>query len=814
MSSARPASGRRIGVVQLIGLLLAFLLTAGLGGVLTAGLVMPAVATTNVITATSVNLFDDLPTELEEVPLSEKSTVLASDGTVLAEFYYQNRIVVPLDQISQPMRDAVIAVEDKRFYEHGGIDPTGLLRALVNNATNSDGGTQGGSTLTQQYVKNALIQNALQGEDEAAIAAAIKAATTSEGTEGYARKLAEAKIAIALEQRLTKDEILERYLNIAQFGHAQIYGVEAAAQHFFSVHAIDLTYLQAATIAGITRAPGLYDPEWNPVKSEPRRNRVLGLMHDQGKITDEEFQTGTATPLADTLLIGQRAVGCMAANTVSSAGYFCDYVTKIIINDRAFGETKADRSRLLYRGGLTITTTLDRGLQAMADEEVKAGIPVDDPSGVGSAISVVQPGTGYVLAMAQNRTYVPSSPEAGSRSTPVNYNTDNKYGGASGFPPGSTFKPFTLMEWFKQGHALNERVNGTARMRNENEFVACGARLASRPWNLGNAEGGRGIMTVLDATRNSVNNAYADIASQLDLCNIMTGAEEIGVHLAGGIAGEGPFGAFPANVIGSQSIAPLTMAASFATFAANGTYCEPIAIISVVDSGGNQLPVPPANCRPTLDPGVAAAVSYTLSHVFEGTGRDIGALSGGRVAAGKTGTTSENEHTWFVGFTPQISTAVWVGFPDSMTPVRGMTINGTYRRHVYGSTIAGPTWRRFMERAMVGHENIAFPAPPGQYVHGVLVRVPNVAGRSVTDATRILEGAGFHVRTGLTAFSDIRPGLVARTNPGAGSSLARGSVLQLVTSIGPEPAAALPPPVGPGGGHPPPPRPRPQPVSR
>ena len=802
VSSARPASGRRIGVVQLIGLLLAFLLTAGLGGVLTAGLVMPVVATTNVITSTSVNLFEDLPTELAEVPLSEKSTVLASDGTVLAEFYFQNRIVVTLDQISQPMRDAVIAVEDHRFYEHGGIDPTGLLRALVNNATNADSGTQGGSTLTQQYVKNALIQNAQQGEDEEAIAAAIAAARVSEGTEGYARKLAEAKIAIALEQRLTKDQILERYLNIAQFGHAQIYGVEAAAEHFFSVHAIDLNYLQAATIAGITRAPGLYDPEWSPVKAEERRNTVLGLMHDQGKITDEEYQTGIATPLASTLVIGQLAgVGCVAANAVSSAGYFCDYVTKIIINDPAFGETKPDRSRLLYRGGLTITTTLDRGLQAMADEEVKAGIPVDDPSGVGSAISVVQPGTGYVLAMAQNRNYGPSSPEPGSRSTLVNYNTDNMYGSASGFPTGSTFKPFTLMEWFKQGHALNEMVNGTKRLRNENEFVACGARLGSKPWPLGNSEGGQGIMTVLDATRNSVNNAYADIASQLDLCNIMTGAEEIGVHLAGGIAGDGPFGAIPSNVIGTDSIAPLTMAASFATFAANGTYCDPIAIISVVDSNGNQLPVPAANCRPALDPGIAAAVSFTLSHVFEGTGRGIGALSGGRVAAGKTGTTSANEDTWFVAYTPQISTAVWVGYPDEMKPMQGVTINGRPYRNVYGSSIAGPTWKRFMERALVGHENIGFPAPPGQYIQGVQVKVPNVAGRTVADAIQILEDAGFRVKTGLTAFSDIQPGLVARTDPGAGASLARGSVLQVITSIGPDPTTPVPGPGGPGGDH-------------
>src|SRR5690606_12740791 len=156
--------------------------------------------------------------------------------------------------------------------------------------------------------------------------------------------------------------------------------------------------------------------------------------------------------------------------------------------------------------------------------------------------------------------------------------------GASGFAPGSTFKPFTLLQWFKDGHGLNERVDGTVRMRNENEFVACGARFPSKPWPARNAEGGRGVMTVLDATRGSVNNAYLDIASELDLCNIMNGAAEIGVHKAGGLAGDGPFDAVPANVLGSQSVAPLTMAAAFASFAANGTFCDPIAITSIVNT--------------------------------------------------------------------------------------------------------------------------------------------------------------------------------------------------------------------------------------
>jgi membrane peptidoglycan carboxypeptidase len=803
VSSALPRSGRRLGVVQVIALLLSFVLMAGLGGVLAAGLVMPAVATTSVITDTSVRLFDDLPSELETVPLSEKSTILASDGvTVLAEFWFQNRIVVTLDQISQPMRDAVIAVEDRRFYEHGGIDPQGLLRAFFENAT-TEGGTQGGSTLTQQYVKNALIQNALQGEDTEEIAAAIEAATVSSGTEGYARKLAEAKISIALEQRLTKDEILERYLNIAQFG-LSVYGVEAAALHFFSVHAADLNYIQAATIAGITRAPGDYDPERDPEAAQGRRDTVLGLMRDQGKITEAEYQAGIATPLVDTLVIGQRAEGCMAANAVANAGYFCDYVTKIIANDPVFGEEKDDRARLLYRGGLTIITTLDVGLQQMADEEVKNGIPVLDPSGVASAISVIQPGTGNVLALAQNRIYNNTQTIAAGE-TAVNYNTDNLYGSASGFPPGSTFKPFTLLQWFKSGHSLGEMVDGTARTRNENEFVTCGARGPNRPWKLGNSEGGKGVMSVLDATRNSVNNAYADIAAELDLCDIMNGAAEIGVHTGAG----NPPSANPANVIGTDSIAPLTMAAAFASFASGGVYCDPVAILSVVDHDGQSLPVPAANCRQAIAPDIAAAMNYTLSQVWSGTGRSIGPIADGRPSAGKTGTTSENEHTWFVGYTPQIATAVWVGFPDSMTPVQNITINGRYYRNVYGSSIAGPTWRRFMERAHAGREVAGFAAPPQSFLTAPRVSLPQVGGRSVDEAIRVLEEAGLRARVGESRESGHAAGLVAWTDPAAGTQLTVGSSVTLIISTGPPPVVIEPPDPGPGPGPEPDPNPGP-----
>ena len=783
--AARPRPGRQVNALQALALLLAFVMIATLGGVLSAGLLMPVVATTSTMTDTSVRLFDDLPTELEQVPLSESSRILAADGTLLATFYDQNRIVVTLDQVSVHMRNAVIDTEDRRYYDHGGVDVLGMTRALIRNVTTED--NQGGSTLTQQYVKNALIQAALNIEDPAERAAEIAAARETEGVAGYARKLQEAKLAIALEQRMSKDEILQAYLNIAQFG-LSVYGVEAAAQHYFSVSAADLNYLQAATIAGITKAPGEYDPGRDPAAAEGRRNIVLANMLREGSITQPEYDAGVATPVAATLVIGQNRLGCMEANQVANSGYFCDYVTKVIANNTAFGETRAERGRLLYRGGLTITTTLDPRLQALADAEVKAGIPVDDPSGVASAISVIEPGTGRILAMAQNRIYN-SLKTVGPGETAVNYNTDQAYGSSGGFHPGSTFKPFTLLEWLKEGHALGEMIDARLRPYPMDAFNSPGCTgYVGEPYKFGNAEGPGGVMTVQSATQNSVNSGYIEMASQLNLCGIFEGAAALGVHKADG----NPVDPYPSNVLGSAEIAPMTMAAAFAAFAANGTFCEPIAITSVIDTDGNAITPPPANCRAVIAPEIAAAMNFALGHVWQGTGRDIGSLPDGRPSSGKTGTTSRNEYTWFVGYTPQIASAVWVGFPDAMIPVQNMTINGRWVRNAYGSTIAGPTWRRFMAGAHEGLPIVGFPEPNALQVVGVKVSVPGVSGRSPGDATAVLEGAGFNVRTGDSVYSQAPAGTVAWTDPGPGTSLTKGSLVTLVLSNGLEPQPEQP----------------------
>ncbi|HEY8717395.1 transglycosylase domain-containing protein [Pengzhenrongella sp.] len=784
MAPPVPAPGRQVNLVQALALLLAFLLIAGIGGVLSAGLLLPAVAGVSVTADSASKVFHDLPTALKEQPLSQKSTVLANDGkTVLATFYLENRIVVPLDKIAPIMQKAVVATEDKRFYSHGGIDPAGMARAAAKNALTSD--LQGASTLTQQYVKNVLIEAASRANNDQGIAAARE----SSGNAGISRKLREAKLAIALEQKYSKDEILNRYLNIAQFG-ASVYGVEAAAQFYFTKHASQLNYLEAATLAGVTQSPTRWDPVVNPKNSQHRRNIVLGLMKNQGVITQKEYDFGIKAKVAPKaqggyLNIQRTGLGCMAANKVANSGYFCDYVTKVITNDKAFGKTAADRQQLLYRGGLTITTTLDPKKQQIADDQVKVGVPVNDPSGLASAISVVEPGTGKILAMAQNRIFSKLK-TAGPRETAINYNTDYAYGGSKGFQPGSTFKPFTLLEWLKEGHSLNEVLNAPARVFHLSEFNAPCTNIGGGTWNVHNAEGPGGVMTVQDATKNSVNSGYVTMATKLNLCAIFEGAKALGIHQANGQ----DYGIRPANVIGSDAVAPLAMANAFAAFASGGKYCDPTAILKVVDTNGKSLSVPKSNCRQAIDPTIAAQMNEGLSHVYEGTGKSLVGLD--RPSAGKTGTTSENEHTWFVGYTPQLATAVWVGHSEGFTPMKDLYVAGKWVHRAFGATIAGPIWKQFMLQASAGMPVLGFTPASGAVLAGSTVSIPDVVGRAPADARAVLAAAGFNVTTsGSPTASTTAAGTVASVSPPAGTRVAVGTVVTLTISSGP--AANTPP---------------------
>ncbi len=762
--SSPHRTGRTSGAssTRALSAFVAFLLFAGLGGVLAAGVVMPAVAAVGQVTDASSRLFDELPTDLGNETMSDQSVLLDRNGDVLARFYLWNRIVVPMDEIAPIMAKAVVAVEDRRFFEHGGVDPEGLLRAVVNNLTSSD--VQGASTLTQQYVKNVLIENSRIEQD---------AESYNEATERtMERKLREAKLAIGLEKSRSKKDILEGYLNVAQFG-VGVWGVEAASQYFFGHSAKELSISEAALLAGVTNAPSLYDPERNPEDSQARRDRVLRDMKEQGIITQEELDEATAIDVPDMLDLQHTTSGCESAG---NSAYFCQYVRDVILDDPVFGETRADRSRLLMQGGLTIKTTIDPAMQKNAYKALTNAIPVDDSSGISNAISTVKPGTGEILAMAQNTTFGKPT-EKNPRSTEVNYNTDRDFGGSSGFQVGSTFKAFVLTEWLKSGKSLMDVVNGSpGQTFSRASWTYDGCTNWAVDYSPKNIEIGNGRMTVLHATEQSINTAFVNMANQLNMCDIAETAESMGVHRARGANQFGDALDYaPSMVLGANDIAPLTMSAAFATYAANGTYCKPIAILSVTDRDGNEMAVPDADCKEVLDPKIAATVNYALNKVTDPGSTGAAAALPNRPVAGKTGTANDDMAAWFVGFIPQASTAVWVGHSEGSIPMMRVTINGQYYSLVYGGKMAAPIWHDYMKPSVEDWKVEKFSSPQDKLIYGERKQVPWVLGMSEQDAVARLEGAGFRVKVGSPGLSDQypKPGEVAwqsttgKVRPGA-----------------------------------------------
>jgi membrane peptidoglycan carboxypeptidase len=692
-----PAPSSPLGVAgKLVALLAAFVVASIVAGVLTAGLFMPAVGATGNLARSSVDFFDALPEELQAQPLSQQSRVLWADGSTMATFYEQNRVVVPLANVAPVLRQAVVAIEDSRFYEHGGVDPRGMTRAFVNNFVGGD--TQGASTLTQQWIKNVLAEQARREGGQEAYRAVV--------AEDYGRKTREIKLAIAAERRLTKDQILENYLNIALFGDGQ-YGIATAAQHFFNKRAADLTLPEAALLAGMIQSPRSYDPVDNPEQALERRNVVLSRMLRLGLIDRAQHDEAVAVPLEAMLHIQQSRNGCEQAG---AAAFFCDYVITTLTRDPAFGDTPEARQQLLYRGGLTIATTLDKPKQQAADAAVKGAVAPTD--GAASALVSVEPGTGRIVAMAQNRTYDPRE-GAKAGGTSINYNVDAPMGGGKGFQVGSTFKPVTLATWLSAGKSLLQPVNAPRRATIPYGSVKAGCtRLDARQtWPVSNSEGqGGGRLSVLEGTYRSVNTAYANMLLQLDLCNIVGTAQALGIHRADGAEMK----PYPSFILGVEEIAPLTMASAYASFAQSGTYCAPMAITEVKNAAGKVIAAPQPQCKQAIKPDVADGVAFALTNTLDrGTARccDIP-----WPAAGKTGTTNDSTETWFVGFTKQLSTAVWVGTPDQAPSVLDTTpINGRTGR-VFGSTIAAPAWHAYMSGAMQGQPQVPFARAKAQFL--------------------------------------------------------------------------------------------------
>ena len=667
---------------QLVALLLSFLAASALVGVVSAGVLVPAVGTGAITAKAGMEIFDEIPTDIQVVTPATESTMLDASGQVIARFYDKQRIVVPSDKISPIMKKAIVAIEDRRFFEHHGVDPTGIARAMVNNL-GEDGGKQGASTISQQYVRNALSEKGyLEGDADQVEAA------TEQTTE---RKLREIKYALAVEKQMDKDQILTGYLNIAPFGPIT-YGVEAAAQLYFSKSANELSIGEAALLAGLVQSPVQYNPLQHPEAAQERRNTVLSVMAEQGVITEAEEAEARSVSVSDMLHPTQVREGCSGAGDENA--YFCSYAVRQFLADQAFGKTSIERERLLKTGGLTIRTTLDPKKQHAAYEALTKTIPSDDASGLDDALVSLVPQTGEVVAMAQNTVY-----GVGDNETMSNYSADGA------FQVGSTFKVFVLAEWYKEGRSGYEAIDGQRTFPN-GSFKCDGAPVHTENWTVVDLAGKDGTFNVIGATGLSVNHSFVRMASKLDFCQIFQVAADMGIDDGNGE----PILAVPGNILGSGSASPLTMARAFATFVNDGKMCQPYSIAKVTDRQENVLKEGQASCKQVLDSQVAQKVATTLtksaSQYYTAT-----RLSGGREFAAKSGTTDYSANTWLTGSTAELTTAAWVGHGEaSTTPVQNVRINGRYYSQIFGETFVGQNiWAPYMNAALSGTPNKAMP---------------------------------------------------------------------------------------------------------
>jgi len=758
--------GRAMNFANIVSLLVAFLATSVVVGLLGAGLVMPAVGATGAAARQGVHAFDSLPGDFTQTPLSQQSRILADDGTLISTPYEENRVIVSLSRIAPVMRQAQIAIEDSRFYEHGGIDPLGVGRAFISNL--GGGSTQGASTLTQQYVKITLQENAISNNDKLGARAAT--------ARSYTRKLQELKYAVTLEKNLTKNQILEGYLNLVYYG-GQAYGVEAAARHFFGVSAATLNLPQAATLAGLVQAPSLTDPITNPARALARRNVVLDRMHTLHLITDKAWLAAKATKMVTHSLPAQNSCA------LSPYPYFCTYVTAWLEQLPALGKTPQERKRTISRGGLTIQTTLNPKMEAAVNQELQAKVPIGNPERIGAAAAVVEPGTGRVLAIGQDTTF---SNTISPGKTAVNWAVDKKYGNSIGFAFGSTAKMFAVAEALKSGMPINSYLfarpasqTRPAVFTTADFHDGCGVPL----WQVHNDEGTRvGQISLTDAAAYSVNTAFAGLVAKLGVCSVRNLMTSMGLHQSDGQ----PIQSYPSPVtLGSDSTSPLTLASAYATVASGGTYCEPSPVLAITTSDRKTIALPKNLCKRVLEPDVANGVSKILKNVLtKGTGFG-NSLADGRPAAGKTGTSDHSNETWFVGYTPQLSTAVWVGTPtgDPNRILRDLQLgNKHYYGQIFGATIAAPIWKLIMDRASSGMPFRDFAEPAGTVQFGDLVSIPRVYGMSVATAQAALTAAGFQAVVGAPVASSIQAGLVVGTQPS--SRAIRGSTVTIYTSTG------------------------------
>ncbi|MER5225390.1 transglycosylase domain-containing protein [Streptomyces flaveus] len=666
-----------------------FLGVSVLAGAVAAGIALPAAGALGLAAKGSVEGFDEIPANLKRPPLSQRTTILDNQGGRIATVYSRDRTVVELKDISPYMQQAIVAIEDSRFYKHGAVDLKGVLRALNRNAQSGEV-SQGASTLTQQYVKNVFVEEA--GDDPTLVAQATQ--------QTLGRKIKELKHAIQVEEELGKKKILENYLNITFFGQ-QAYGVEAAAQRYFSTSAKDLKLEQAALLAGVVQSPTRYDPVNDEQEATQRRNVVLQRMADLGNVSQAEADAAKEKPLG--LKVSKPNNGCITA--VKGAAFFCDYVREVFLTDPVFGKTKKARAKVWNQGGLTIRTTLDPQSQESVQASLKTHVYKKDK--VAAASTLVEPGSGKILAMGQSKPY-----GYGKNETEYNYSVNAKMGGSNfGFPTGSTFKPFLAAAALEEGKPANQVYPAPYEMPYPASVQTC----SGKPWlnERGKAkvenedESEVGPYGLQEAMAKSVNTYFVQMLEDTGMCPVVKMTDKLGVVQGNGTK----VPEVPSSLtLGSTGLSPLTMASAYAAFANRGTYCTPVAIESISQQLGGEkksLKVPKSSCSRAMSESTADMINALLSGVVDsGTGQQAGLTD--RDNAGKTGTTDFRKNAWFVGYTPKLSGAVWVGSATQKVEMVNITIGGQWHEKVFGGAVPGPIWKDAMAGALAGKDSGSF----------------------------------------------------------------------------------------------------------
>ncbi|MBN9139514.1 MAG: transglycosylase domain-containing protein [Micrococcales bacterium] len=770
---------------SLLGAGLGLLGFSAIAGLLVTVMVAPAIAVTGMTANNSISVFKELPDYITIDKQHERNTIAVVNAdstlTTVATWFDQNREEVTLDQIDDDLKWAAIDGEDRRFYEHGGVDMPSLIRAAIGQATGTS--ESGASTLTMQLVRNILVLRAVNdtslSEDER------KQAIADATYPNLNRKLKEMKLAIGMEKKYSKDEILAGYLNIVGMG-SNTYGVEAGAQRFFGVSAKDVTPAQAASLLAIVQNPvknTLIYPD-NFERNKHRRDVILGWMYTQKHLDKAQYEEALATPVDETTVSSNPPKsGCAVAAVEYRLP--CDYALKSIYNGEvpSLGADRDKQIETWRKGGLTVVLSINADTQTTATQLTQQFVPPEEARfQAGAAVVSVQAGTGRIITMAQNKIFDDTGTGDATTTTALNLTSDQSHGGSRGFQPGSTYKPYTLLSFLAAGHGLYETFNASVRSVPMSKFVdSCNGPNGGKDYKFGNNSNEGGRYNVIRGTAASVNSVFILMATEVDQCDTAKMAASIGVHRADGKADGSDLFTNPACVVGGcdNNIAPLTQAAAYAAIVNHGVYCSPIIIDDIKDASGESIGGQATNCQQSLvSPAVADTATYAMQSVMGDSARASDPHDG-TPYMGKTGTTNDAIHTWMVGSSPQVATAVWVGNIEGKQNLRRISIN-----RMAVSDLRHRIFKPYAQKLDTYFPGGAFAAPDPALLKGIQVTVPDVLNLTPEQAKAALDLAEFGYADGGQMDSDLPAGTVVATNPAGGAQVPKGTEVVVYTSNG------------------------------